>query len=189
MGADKALLDLGDGPLASIVAGALRSSGANEVMAIGGDSSALAQMGCFDRIVPDTHPGEGPLDGILTALASATNDIVVVLACDTPQIDSRTPELLVRSLHDGEGDLALAVVDGRRQPLTAAWRASTTHRRLLDAFEAGERAPRRGLGDLAVIEVHTIPSTAVADLDRPEDLDRYAARRQSAHSSEHRSTR
>jgi len=189
MGADKALLDVGDGPLASIVASALRDAGATEVLAIGGDVSGLTELQCFDRVIPDAHPGEGPLDGIITALGTAIDDVVVVLACDTPQIDSSTPERLVDALHGGGGDLAMAVVGGRRQPLTAAWRASVCRERLLESFAAGERAPRRALGDLQVIELHDLPVTAVADLDRPEDLDRYAARRPFGRTADHRSIR
>ena len=189
MGADKALLDVGDGPMASIVASALRDAGATEVLAIGGDVSALTQLRCFDRVIPDAHPGEGPLDGIITALAAALDDVVVVLACDTPEIESFTPERLAGALQGGEGDLAMAVVEGRRQPLTAAWRASVCRERLLESFTMGERAPRRALGGLQVIELHDLPSTAVADLDRPEDLDRYAARRPSDRTPDHRSFR
>src|SRR5687768_5401850 len=86
MGADKALVE-GDGlAMARRAADALWAAGATEVMAVGGDAQALGRLSL--EVVRDLHPGEGPLGGILTALAATDEDVVVVLACDLVAADA-----------------------------------------------------------------------------------------------------
>jgi molybdopterin-guanine dinucleotide biosynthesis protein A len=175
MGRDKALIEIGGMALAQRVAAALAGAGATEVLAIGGDRDALRTFADVDRWVADANPGEGPLDGVIGALRAATTDEVVILACDTPMIDASVPASLLASLRDdADVAVAVAVVEGREQPLTAAWRRSRSLAILERAFERGERAPRRVFPELRVIHVHGIPVRAVADVDRPDDLDRYA---------------
>ena len=68
--------------------------------------------------MPDLHPGEGPLGGILTALDAATEDVVVVLACDLPAADpAPSPRW---STPSGEADVAAPLHDGRHELLHAA---------------------------------------------------------------------
>lgn len=175
-GVDKALFVLDGVALAERVALALRGSGADEVLAIGGDAEALGALGCFDRVVPDRWPGEGPLGGVVTALGASEALVHVVLACDTPAVTAACPRSLVRAL-DGPGspDVAVGVVGGRSQPLTAAWRRRSTLGTLTDAFAAGERAPRAVLAGIRVAPV-VLDEREVADVDRPGDLSRYDAR-------------
>lgn len=175
MGRDKSLLLIDGRPLVSIVATALHDAGASEVIAIGGDRVGLEAVAEIDRFVGDPHPGEGPLGGILGALESLDDDIVVVLACDTPGITADTPRLLVGAL---ESDPMLACtyafVDGREQPLTAAWRRHLAVSPIRRAFDSGERAPRSLLSTLFSRPVTEIDPSSVLDVDRPEDLHRYA---------------
>jgi len=176
MGQDKSLLRVNGIVLTSIVATALRAAGASEVIAIGGDVDALGSLQAVDRAVPDDFPGEGPLGGILTAFDRALDDVVVVLACDTPRVDAETPLSLLTGLSSvSDCAVAYACVDGRVQPLTAAWRRSLAHEPVRAAFERGDRAPRSVFPDLKVDEVSTISPAAVDDVDHPEDLQRYAA--------------
>ncbi len=174
MGADKALMEVGGRrALVTIAAGALAGAGAVEVFAVGGNADALGALGL--RMVPDAHPDEGPLGGTITALRAAGSDLVAVLACDMPVVTPEVPAGLVAALvAEPEAGVAVAVVDGRIQPLTAVWRTSRTLTALEDGFASGERAPRRLLAALAVIEVADLDPAALADVDRPEDLRRYA---------------
>ena len=80
MGTDKALLRVGGEAMAVRVATALRDAGARDVVCVGGDASALSAIGL--SVIPDVHPGEGPLGGILTALAWAEREMLVVSPCD-----------------------------------------------------------------------------------------------------------
>ncbi len=98
MGRDKALLPVGTPPtaLAVRVAGALRAGACPDITCVGGDLAALRALGL--DAVPDDHPGEGPLGGVLTGLRTAALGIVLVLACDLPAIDGATVRGLVTAL-------------------------------------------------------------------------------------------
>lgn len=170
MGTDKALLVVDGRPLAATVAAALRGAGADPVLAVGGDAEALARLGL--RPVADRHPGEGPLGGILTALAQAgDDDLVVVLACDLPGVRAagvRRVAGILRAHPDAA--VAVPVVDDRREPLLAAWRPSIATAPLEAAFEAGERAVHRAIGALRVVEVHGLDPAEARNANRPADL-------------------
>ena len=165
MGTDKALLEVDGVPLARRVANALRAAGADPVIAVGGDLDALGALGL--TVVPDVHPGEGPLGGILSALAATDAEVVVVLACDLPAADADTVRAVALGL--GDADVAAPWHEGRHELLHAAY-----HRRaepvLRAAFAAGERAPHRAVADLVVVGVEGLPASALADADTPDDL-------------------
>ncbi|HEX6569659.1 MAG TPA: NTP transferase domain-containing protein [Acidimicrobiales bacterium] len=169
MGQDKALIVVDGRALAVRVAAALREAGASDVVAVGGDLAALRAAGL--AAVPDAEPGEGPLAGIVTALGHADDDVVFVAGCDL--VDPSPPAMAatVRALAASRGgDVAVAVVDGRRQWVHAAWRR---HGRapLAAAFAAGERAVHAAVAaaGLRVVDV-PLDAGAVADADEPSDL-------------------
>jgi molybdenum cofactor guanylyltransferase len=172
MGADKALLVVDGRPMAVRAADALRSAGAAEVVAIGGDLEALVALGLDAR--PDDHPDEGPLGGVISALRLAAHDMVVVLACDMPAVDASVVRPLVEALEaDPQADVAAATEGGRVQALTAVYRLRT-RAALAEQFAAGERAVRRAIVGLVVVEVDGLDPATLVDVDRPEDLRRYA---------------
>lgn len=176
MGRDKSLLTLNGAALATHVARALRDAGADEVLAVGGDLDRLRSLGSFDRVLPDLHPGEGPLGGLITAFEEANGRVMVVLACDTPAITPETPLRLLDALGTHpQAAVAVAIRNGRRQPLTAAWRPERCIEVLRSAFAAGERAPRSMFDAIVTHDVEDIPASGIDDVDRPIDLDRYAA--------------
>ena len=168
MGRDKALLEVDGRPLARRVADALEAAGAARVVAVGGDAERLAALGL--EVVPDAHPGDGPLGGILTALAATDEDVVVVLACDLPAVDPTAITAVVDALAGADGaDAAAPWHDGRHELLHAAYhRRAQEH--LAAAFRAGERAPHRAVQGLTVVSVTGLPDTALADVDAPDDL-------------------
>ena len=174
MGRDKALVEGPDGrALALVGVEALLAAGAREVIVVGGDERGLGALGV--GWVPDLHPGEGPLGGILTALAATTSDLVVVMACDMPGVGPEVPAALAAALAGAPGSgVAVAVVGEREQPLTACWRRSTASAALQAAFAAGERAPRKVLPGLGVVRVEGLPVGQLVDVDSPADLRRYA---------------
>ena len=173
MGADKALLDVDGRPLAVRVADALRAAGATHVVAVGGDLDGLRALGL--DAVPDQHPGEGPLGGILTALAATTEDVVMVLACDLPGADATAIGAVVDALDDA--DVAAPRHDGRHELLHAAY-----HRRaqpaLAAAFAEGERAVHRACRGLTLSPSKALPGPPLADADTPEELGLDRNRRQ-----------
>ncbi len=190
MGRDKALIALDGVALATRVAGAIRAAGGAPVVAVGGDLEALRAEGLV--AVPDDGrlggPGAGPLAGILTALhrpggrrgtagpgdpspAGPGGGIVFVAACDLVDPAADAVAATVRALAADEGaDVAVPLVEARRQWMHAAWRRRATMP-LGAAFAAGERAVHAAVaaGGLRVVDVALEPA-AVADADRPSDL-------------------
>jgi molybdopterin-guanine dinucleotide biosynthesis protein A len=184
MGRDKALVCVDGRALALRVADALRAAGAEPVLAVGGDLEALAALGLAG--VPDEEPGAGPLTGILTALAQGNAPVTFVAACDLVAPSAEAVTATVAALGGAGGAVALAaarggvalgaaevavpLVDGRRQWMHAAWRAGAAAP-LAAAFAAGERAVHAAVAaaGLRVADL-SLPPAAVADADTPADL-------------------
>jgi len=174
MGTDKAFLELpGVGkPLVCVSRDALLEGGATHVYSIGGDHDRLQALGFDAR--PDEHPNEGPLGGLLTGLRVASappTQGVVVLTCDLPAIDADAVRAIVTTLFaDPRYEVALPMLDGKRQILTAAYRPECTVP-IAKAFRAGERSVRRVVDRMRVVEVEGIEPFRLRDVDRPVDLD------------------
>ena len=170
MGRDKAVIAVDGRSLAGRVADAIDAAGADAVVAVGGDAAALTAEGLI--VVADDEPGAGPLAGILGGLAHHdTSDIVFVGACDLVAPSSAAIVATVRALADRPGaDVAVPVVDGRRQWMHAAWRRRAAAP-LAAAFAAGERAVHAAVAatGLTVVELDVAPAN-VADADAPTDL-------------------
>jgi rhodanese-related sulfurtransferase/molybdopterin-guanine dinucleotide biosynthesis protein A len=141
MGTDKASL------FADRVVAALEAAGAGEVL----------------LIADDDRPGNGPLGGIETAHRAAANDIVVILACDLPDVAAAGIRLVVDAV--GDHDVALPPGD----PLHAAWRR-TALRAVSSAIDAGTLAVHAALDGLDVVEVHGLDPAWLKNVNRPSDL-------------------
>jgi rhodanese-related sulfurtransferase/molybdopterin-guanine dinucleotide biosynthesis protein A len=141
MGTDKSAL------FADRVVDALRAAGATDVAVIRDD----------DR------PGNGPLGGIATALGAATVDIVVVLACDLPNVHPDG----IRAVVDALGDHDVALPPG--EPLHAAWRRSALAE-VDAAIDRGTLAVKAALDHLDVIEVGGLDPSWLLNVNRPSDL-------------------
>lgn len=177
MGRDKALLEVDGRPLALTVASTLRAAGAGRVVAVGGDAAGISALGI--EVVPDEHPGEGPLGGLLTAFAAARTEVVVVLACDLPGIDEHTVRVVVGALlADPHLAAAWPAPEAHGAPgaadvehvLHGAWRVPVAHEVLTAAFDAGERSVRRAAAGLSRRLMHGIEPATLRNANRPEDL-------------------
>jgi len=156
MGREKASLLVAGVPMAVRVAEGLRAAGGEEVVCVGPAVGGLPA-------VPDAHPGEGPLGGILTAMAWAGDRTVVVAPCD---LLSPEPEAFA-SLASAAAPVAAALA---ARPLPIAVRPAARGP-LEAAFAEGERSIRGALASsgLTVVAVDLAPS-ALADADTPDDL-------------------
>lgn len=177
-GRDKATYAHNGMPLAKISLLALQEAGATEVFSIGGDVRALAEMGF--RAVPDDHPGEGPLGGIVCALNQAANadatlgensseNICVVLACDLPWASASTVSEVVRELSSDQNlNAVLPMGEGPiPQYLHGAWRA-----RCLPSLEAAFARGGRSMSDgLAVLAEGTVRLCRVSSAKSLKDMD------------------
>lgn len=174
MGTDKAALDpFGQGTMLGIAVGALHDAGVSPVAVVGADPTR--DVPPFAEAVPDEHPDEGPLGGIITALRWSPHDLVVVIACDMPFLTAEPIAGLISAARSSpEVAGVLVELDGRAQPLTAIWRRSLALEVLSTAFATGERAPRRLLDALPIATITCADPDALIDLDSPTDVHRYA---------------
>jgi molybdenum cofactor guanylyltransferase len=167
MGRDKALVLVDAQPMAGRAAQALRAAGADPVVAVGGDAGALSAVGL--DVVPDLHPGEGPLGGLLTAFqALAAHELVAVVATDLPAV---TPEVLATLVDALGADDAVFAAADRLEPLCGAWRVATCWPVLSRAFAEGERAVHRAVAPLAHHTV-AVPAALLRNVNEPDDLAR-----------------
>jgi molybdenum cofactor guanylyltransferase len=182
MGRDKALIELAGEPLVLRVARALGAAGAERVFVVGGDLPRIRALGL--DAVADRYPGEGPLGGVLTAMAESDATVLAVLATDLIAADPGAIRAVVHAL--AGHDVAVPVADGRRHFHHAVWHRSA-HTTLEDVFRAGERAIKRAVHTLAVAEVEGISPAALADADTPDELPTSpsTARRPAASTIEH----
>jgi molybdopterin-guanine dinucleotide biosynthesis protein A len=165
MGRDKALIEVAGEALVQRVARALRAAGAQRVIVVGGDRAAIEAFGL--DVVADLFPGEGPLGGVLTAMAGTDAPVLAVLGTDllNPDPDAIRAVLGALTSHD----VAVPVAGGRRHFHHAVWSRSA-EARLDEAFREGERAIKRAIRTLAVAEVDGIVPAALADADTPDEL-------------------
>lgn len=165
MGRSKALIDVAGRPMGRRVADVLLAAGCDPVVLVGGDGEELAPLGL--PVVPDEHPGCGPLGGVLTALRAAQGDVVVV-ACDLPSL---TPEVvhavLAAATAHPDADVAVARTD-QLEPGCALWRPSAAAV-VAAAFGAGERAVHRAIALVEHVEVR-VPAHALRNVNEPADL-------------------
>jgi molybdopterin-guanine dinucleotide biosynthesis protein A len=159
MGSDKALVEVDGVPMVLRVAQTLRAATCDPVIALGGDTTALAKLGLVT--VADRWPGEGPLGGLITALENfPQHDAMVVVACDLPRLAPSGVVALLDALESAQdADVALALTD-RPQPLCAAWRPRAAVR-LVAEFERGGRRLLDALSDLRVVDVVVDPQQLV----------------------------
>lgn len=171
MGRTKALVEVDGTPMATRVARAMSVAGCASVVLYGGDPVELASLG--RPVLPDAHPGHGPLGGILGVLELFVDrhaDVLVV-ACDLAHLDASDLGLLIAAARE-RPDADVVVARGLLlEPACALWRTSSAPG-VRTAFDAGERAVRRVLADLTTVEV-TLPTSSLRNINTPADLDRY----------------
>ena len=128
--------------------------------------AALEAAGAADVLVvrEDDQPGNGPLGGIATALRAAAQDVVVVLACDLPDVHPDGIRSLVEAL---TSTVDVALPPG--EPLHAAWRRSALPE-VLAAIARGDLAVRAVLDRLRVVTVEGLDQRWLRNVNAPADL-------------------
>ena len=146
MGSDKALLRLPDGETLLEHAMAVLSSVSSEVRLIGSNEK-YADFTATAQIVEDIFPERGPLGGIHAALASTDTDLNLILAVDTPAVTTVLLEYLVARVEATEALVVVPEIEGRLQPLCAAYRKDFS--RLAQRFLEAGRNKVDGAFDVA----------------------------------------
>jgi molybdopterin-guanine dinucleotide biosynthesis protein A len=129
MGEDKALKTFLGRPLIQRVVERL-SPIADEVIVTTNRPEDYAFLGL--RLFPDLKPGRGALGGLYTAIASAAQPVVAVVACDMPFASAPLLEAANRLLVEEEADVVIPKSDEGYEPLHAIYRRATC----LPAIEA-----------------------------------------------------
>jgi molybdopterin-guanine dinucleotide biosynthesis protein A len=77
------------------------------------------------RLCPDLKPGRGALGGLYTAVASATQPFVAVVACDMPFASPTLLEAANRLMVQEGADVVIAKTDEGYEPVHAVYRRET----------------------------------------------------------------
>jgi molybdopterin-guanine dinucleotide biosynthesis protein A len=162
MGSPKALLDWHGAPLLVRVALLLHRV-AEPVLVVAGAGDELPQLPSEVELVPDRHPGAGPLAAIASGLAAlaARAERVYISPVDVPFLHPRFARRLCELL--GEDELVVPLVDGRPQPLPCCLAASSAAT-VADLVAAGERRAGALAGRLRTRRVGRDELLADADL-------------------------
>ncbi len=170
MGRDKALIEI-DGR--TLLDRALdRLEPITDDLLVIGDPAKYGHAGPF--VIPDETPDLGPIGGLVTAMRFASNDKLLVLACDLPAIT----EALLITLKNAMGNFTDAVVpvhDGQLEPLCSAY-----HRRcenaLREAIARNELKVQNVLQSLRTDRIEIMPGKdkwphdLFRNINRPHDL-------------------
>jgi FdhD protein len=184
MGVDKRRLTVDGRPLLARAVEAVREAvGEVVVVAAAGDAPTLAEVITDVPIVADLEPDLGPLGGLVTALANARSDVVVVVPGDHPALAPAVLQALASALvADPSLQAALLSTDRGPQPLIGAYRreAAATVQDLLDRGELRARVLPDHLVTAVLDEAawrRLDPTGATAtDLDTPDDVAAFADR-------------
>lgn len=77
------------------------------------------------RLVPDLKPDRGALGGLYTAIASASNPLVAVVACDMPFASAELIEAAARLMVQEEADVVVPKSGEGYEPIHAVYRRAT----------------------------------------------------------------
>lgn len=182
MGEPKALIDADGQALAHRVAAALVAGGCTHLELIGDDATIARGLDLSDLVSgwgsrSDLWSGIGPLGGLATAVSATAADddvVIVVAACDQPDLGDDLVRRLVDALDAAPAEVAAAAVvtpDGRRQPFPSAWRAGAGPA-LTALIAQGARRAGAAFDAVGVVDVEAA-AEVVRDLDTPGDLARW----------------
>ncbi|OGS51975.1 MAG: hypothetical protein A3K75_04360 [Euryarchaeota archaeon RBG_13_61_15] len=137
MGGEKGLVVLGGLPLISYSVRTMEIVADEVVVAVapGMTREYSDALGSRIVIVEDAHTAAGPLDGLITALAAAKGDYVVVSPCDTPFL--RTDVCQAIALFAKGRDGAVPRIGGYIEPLHCAFRRRHCLAAFQEALEEG----------------------------------------------------
>jgi molybdopterin-guanine dinucleotide biosynthesis protein A len=164
MGRDKAAVEVRGRPMGALVVEALRGAGLSPVFAVGGIGVAGSEL-----VADHGQPPRGPMAGIVAALERAEGagaSVVVVLACDLPDATPAGIRSVVAALQAAPDALvAVPVLDGRSEPLHAAWRVGALRR-----LTSGEASVHRVIAGLPHVEVPGLDPAWLRNVNSPDDL-------------------
>ncbi len=158
MGRPKALLPFGP---ETLLARVLRvcAEVCGEVVVVAAPEQDLPGLPAGTKVVRDSLPGQGPLEGLAVGLAVVAAPAAFCTSCDVPFLRAALVERMFDAL--GEAAAAQGVVEGVAQPLLAVYRTA-----LAPKAAALVRGGRRRVVYLIEGEtVSMVPEAAVREAD------------------------
>jgi len=169
MGVDKAMVLSNGRPLVAVAVDALRwCDRVSVIHRVPESLRALTSLDGVDVIVDD-EGGQGPLDGLRTALRHSRCDLTAVLAVDLVAAGADVFDDLTTAL--GPGDVAAAAVGPTlgKQGLLSVWRTEGARSVVDDWFESGERSVH-GLLDTISVRWVQMDDRRLRNVNTPDDL-------------------
>ena len=150
-GSDKAGAVLLDRPLLEWVLAAV-SPACSAIVVVKARGQQLPHISGFDFAeVEDIYDARGPLAAIVTGFDRCQTDRAFVVACDTPGLVPGLVQLLIERI--AGFDLALPIVETRRQPLCALYTVSACREAFRQAVDEGRLAVIAACNERRAIEV------------------------------------
>ena len=168
MGRPKAWLEVGDTILLRWVADRLAPD-FQEVVVSFAEPEQLEQPIPY-RVVFDRKTSAGPMAGIEAGLSAAMHDPVFVIACDMPYVTGDIAAMTVAAARTC--DAAVPRIDGRPEPVCAAYRKSALPV-ITAALDAGNRRAADVLSGMEVTWLEDIPPDVVRSINTPDEYLRF----------------
>lgn len=179
-GRDKGLIELSGRPLTAWALDGLRPQ--VEALLISANRELDAYRAWGVPVVTDAEPDfPGPLAGVLAGLRIAHTGWLLSLPCDAPAVPADLARRLQAAVIADDAELAVARSAGRLHPLHALWSTA-----LAADLAAGLAAGQRKVTDWqntrrqVIVDFDQQPE-AFENVNTPEQLAAYAARRDAAH--------
>lgn len=152
MGVDKTLLDIDGEPLLARVVSAVSDACAHTVV-VTNRPDAVAAIGLPDGIgvLTDEVAYQGPLGGLVTAMAEAPDEWVLAVAGDMPHLSADVVRALWE-VRDG-GDIVVPVSEKGAEPLLALYRVAACLPVAREVLATGRRRLVAIFPQLSVVEV------------------------------------
>ncbi|MEI8390867.1 MAG: molybdenum cofactor guanylyltransferase [Actinomycetes bacterium] len=174
MGVDKAFLPVSSQSAVERQCHLLQDMCSDGVFIVGRNKELFASYPWVH--LEDQGGGQGPLDGIATALSHAQDGIAFILAVDLFMATKDDFDALDLAMSQTEADVAHAYSTSDthievNQPLCSAWRVSSTLDIVNRSLAAGERKVSQIVETLQSIRV-LVPFNHLANFNSPEDFSR-----------------
>lgn len=149
-GRDKAFAELGGQPMYTRMLNLLAEAGVYRAHLIG-DPEKYGSLGV--TYIPDLWPGEGPLEGIITALAynesACETEYNIIVGCDMPFLTKDWLTFLLERARKSDAEVVVPKSARGWEPLCACWRTDAVEM-LLPLFKSGTRKITEALNVLHV---------------------------------------
>ena len=172
-GRDKGLVQFKGKCLVEHVIAALRPQVGKLLISANRNQSRYTEL-CAGPVLVDTFGNyDGPLAGMVTALAQAHTDYVLFVPCDSPYLNPQLAERLYTNLLQVQAEISVAHDGKRMHPVFSLLKRSLLSN-LLTFLENGERSVHRFFAQqsLAHTDFSDSPDTFL-NINSPEELDNF----------------